>query len=197
MPSSFSDRTVSRRTVLKGAVSAGGAATAMTMGGRAIVSAQQVSGLPAGMALVASPRLPLYGVGSADVAKLLSGAIPDWRELGSAVSLKVEPIALAGGTPTAGTPATTVNDYEALAIELDKQARAEAIASIERWFREITDKRLRRGTFRSVPELVAAIHEYLDYNNTHAKPLIWTKQAAPILEKVRRAQAALDKKPSV
>lgn len=68
---------------------------------------------------------------------------------------------------------------------------------VERWFREITDKRLRRGTFRSVPELVAAIHEYLDHNNTHAKPLIWTKQAAPILEKVRRAQAALDKKPSV
>ncbi len=93
----------------------------MTIGGRTIASAQQVSGLPAGMALVASPRLPLYGIGSADVASVLSGAIPDWRELGSAVSLKVEPIALAGGTPTAGSPATTVNDYEALAAELDKR----------------------------------------------------------------------------
>ena len=68
---------------------------------------------------------------------------------------------------------------------------------VERWFREITDKRLRRGTFRSVAELVQAIQEYLDHNNTHAKPLIWTKQAAPILEKIRRARAALDKTPSV
>jgi transposase len=68
---------------------------------------------------------------------------------------------------------------------------------VERWFREITDKRLRRGTFRSVAELVHAIQEYLDHNNNHAKPLIWTKQAAPLLEKVRRARAALDKTPSV
>jgi transposase len=68
---------------------------------------------------------------------------------------------------------------------------------VERWFREITTKRLRRGTFRSVAELVQAIQEYLDHNNTHTKPLIWTKQAAPILEKVRRARAALDKTPSV
>lgn len=68
---------------------------------------------------------------------------------------------------------------------------------VERWFREITDKRLRRGVFRSVAELVQAIQQYLDHHNTHAKPLIWTKQAAPLLEKVRRARAALDKTPSV
>lgn len=68
---------------------------------------------------------------------------------------------------------------------------------VERWFREITAKRLRRGVFRSVAELVQAIQEYLDHNNTHAQPLTWTKQAASILEKVRRARAALEKTPSV
>ncbi len=130
MPSSFPERAVSRRTVLKGAAAAG-AASAMTIGGRTIASAQQVSGLPAGMALVASPRLPLYGIGSADVASVLSGTIPDWRELGSAVSLKVEPIALAGGTPTTGSPATTVNDYEALAAELDKRPGGVALVPVD------------------------------------------------------------------
>ena len=99
MPPVFPRRTVSRRTLLKGAA-ATGVASAIPMGGHAITSAQQVSGLPAGMALVASPRLPLYGVGSADVANLFSGKILDWRELGSAVSLMVEPIALQGATPT-------------------------------------------------------------------------------------------------
>jgi len=103
----------------------------MTAGERGMTSAQQVSGLPAGMALVASPRLPLYGVGSADVAKLLSGAIPNWRELGSAVSLPVERIALTGGTQIGGTPAATVNDYEALATELDKRPGAVALVPVE------------------------------------------------------------------
>lgn len=130
MPPVFPRRTVSRRTLLKGAA-ATGVASAIPMGGHAITSAQQVSGLPAGMALVASPRLPLYGVGSADVANLFSGKILDWRELGSAVSLMVEPIALQGATPTPGSPAATVSDYEALAIELDKRPGAVALIPVE------------------------------------------------------------------
>ncbi len=45
---------------------------------------------------------------------------------------------------------------------------------IERWFREITDKRIRRGTFRSVPELIAAINEYLNNHNQNPKVFVWT-----------------------
>lgn len=68
---------------------------------------------------------------------------------------------------------------------------------VERWFREITDKRIRRGTFRNVPQLIAAIEEFIQHHNHHEKPFVWTAQAETILAKVARARAALDKTPSV
>ncbi len=58
---------------------------------------------------------------------------------------------------------------------------------VERWFRELTDKRIRRGVFRSVPELEAAIQEYLEANNKAPKPFVWTASAQDILAKVERA----------
>ena len=64
---------------------------------------------------------------------------------------------------------------------------------IERWFREITDKRIRRDTFKSVPQLIAAIDAYIQHHNKNPKPFIWTAQVQDILEKVRRARAVLDK----
>jgi transposase len=54
---------------------------------------------------------------------------------------------------------------------------------VERWFRELTDKALRRGSFNSVPELIAAIEEYLDAHNEDPKPFVWTATAESILEK--------------
>jgi transposase len=68
---------------------------------------------------------------------------------------------------------------------------------VERWFREITDKRIRRGTFRNVPQLIAAIQEFIRHHNHHAKSFVWTAQADTILAKVARARATLDKTPSV
>jgi transposase len=62
---------------------------------------------------------------------------------------------------------------------------------VERWFRELTDKALRRGVFHSVPELIAAIEEYLDAHNEDPKPFVWTATAESILEKVRRGRVAL------
>jgi transposase len=62
---------------------------------------------------------------------------------------------------------------------------------VERWFRELTDEALRRGSFNSVPELIAAIEEYLDAHNEDPKPFVWTATAESILEKVRRGRAAL------
>jgi transposase len=63
---------------------------------------------------------------------------------------------------------------------------------VERWFRELTDKAIRRGVFRSVPDLVTAIEDYLRAHNNDPKPFVWTAGAEQILEKVRRGRAALD-----
>jgi transposase len=65
---------------------------------------------------------------------------------------------------------------------------------VERFFRDITDKRLRRGVFTSVPELTAAIDEYVAHHNTNPKPFIWTKSARDILQKVIRANGHLSSK---
>jgi len=61
----------------------------------------------------------------------------------------------------------------------------------ERFFRDITTERLRRGVFTSVDELVAAINEYVAHHNTKPKPFIWTKSSRDILQKVIRANSRL------
>ncbi len=63
---------------------------------------------------------------------------------------------------------------------------------IERWFRDITDKRIRRGVFRSVQELERAIMDYITTHNDDPKPFVWTANVETILEKVRRARAVLE-----
>lgn len=65
---------------------------------------------------------------------------------------------------------------------------------VERFFRDISENRLRRGVFTSVPELVSAIDEYIAHHNTNPKPFIWTKSARDILEKVIRANSRLSSK---
>ena len=67
---------------------------------------------------------------------------------------------------------------------------------VERFFRDLTENRLRRGVFRSVEELIEAIGEYIDHHNEHPKPFIWTTKATDILEKVKRARAALHNRQS-
>ncbi len=62
---------------------------------------------------------------------------------------------------------------------------------VERFFRDLTEKQLRRGVFRSVEELLESIGEYIDNHNRQPKPFIWTAKASDILEKVKRAQTAL------
>jgi transposase len=67
---------------------------------------------------------------------------------------------------------------------------------VERFFRDITDKQIRRGVFRSVPELEVAINEYIATHNANPKPFIWTAKASDILAKVTRARAKLNKSTS-
>ena len=67
---------------------------------------------------------------------------------------------------------------------------------VERFFRDLTDKRIRRGVFRDVEELIVAIESYIDHHNRAPKPFIWTAKAADILEKVKRARAKLNNRHS-
>jgi transposase len=62
---------------------------------------------------------------------------------------------------------------------------------VERWFRELTDKALRRGVFHSVPDLIAKIEDYLAAHNDDPKPFVWTATADDILAKVARGRVAL------
>jgi hypothetical protein len=64
---------------------------------------------------------------------------------------------------------------------------------VERWFRALTDKAIRRGVFHSVNELVTAIEDYLKANNDDPKPFIWTATAEQILAKVARGRVTLQK----
>jgi transposase len=63
---------------------------------------------------------------------------------------------------------------------------------VERWFGEITRKRIRRGVFKSVPELIAAIEEYIRCHNEDPKPFVWTKRAEDIIEKVAHCRAVIE-----
>jgi transposase len=64
---------------------------------------------------------------------------------------------------------------------------------VERFFRDLTVNRLRRGVFHSVPELVAAVEQYVAKHNKDPKPLVWTAKANDILAKVGRARKKLDR----
>jgi transposase len=64
---------------------------------------------------------------------------------------------------------------------------------VERFFRDLSTRRLRHGIFQSVAQLEAAITDYIAIHNAAPKPFIWTAKAADILAKVSRAKAALDK----
>ena len=68
---------------------------------------------------------------------------------------------------------------------------------VERFFRDLTTKRLRRGVFHSVPDLVAALEKYLAHHNQDPSPLIWTAKASDILAKVKRARKKLQPRKKV
>ena len=63
---------------------------------------------------------------------------------------------------------------------------------IERWFAELTQKNLRRGSFRSVPDLMAAIQEFLSVWNESPKPFVWTATVDSILAKLSGCRQTLE-----
>lgn len=67
------------------------------------------------------------------------------------------------------------------------------LSLVERWFAELTNKQIRRGAFRSVPQLKAAIQAFIDAHQLHHKPFVWTKSADDILASIGRfAQRTVD-----
>jgi hypothetical protein len=65
---------------------------------------------------------------------------------------------------------------------------------VERFFRDVSENRLRRGVFPGVPELVSAIDEYIAHHNTNLNPFVWIKSARGILHKVIHANNHLSSK---
>lgn len=63
---------------------------------------------------------------------------------------------------------------------------------VERWFRDLTEKRIRRGSFESVPELIMAIEDYMSVSNAEPKPFVWHKSAQEILNKLARCKAVYE-----
>src|SRR3954454_18044636 len=64
---------------------------------------------------------------------------------------------------------------------------------VERWFKELTDRRLRRGVFTSVDDLLDAICGWAEHWNQDPKPFVWHKTAQEIIARTRRGRAALDR----
>jgi transposase len=72
-----------------------------------------------------------------------------------------------------------------------------SINLVERWFAELTNKRIRRGVFRSVKELETAIRDYIEIHNEDPTPFVWTKTADQILASIGRyAQRTLTAHPA-
>jgi transposase len=57
--------------------------------------------------------------------------------------------------------------------------------AVENFFSVLTRRRIRRGVFKSIVDLQAAINRYLDHHNVDPKPFVWTKPAKDILAKLQ------------
>ena len=62
---------------------------------------------------------------------------------------------------------------------------------VERWFREITDKRIRRGSFANLPQLIDAINDFICIHNQEPKPFIWSAPVSRILEKIEKTKKCI------
>ena len=63
---------------------------------------------------------------------------------------------------------------------------------VERWFRDLTDKRIRRGSFENLPALIRAINDYLENHNQNPKLFVWTASVEQLMAKIAKCKEALD-----
>ncbi|MCO5224013.1 MAG: CapA family protein [Thermomicrobiales bacterium] len=121
-------QTVNRRTFIKG--SAAGALVTMPIA-RERALAQEAKHLPAGYAMVTSLRLPLAGIGAADLEPIISGDTANWSDVGCALSVPIVPMAIDGIVPAGLTPTETATDYDDLITKLDMQPGGFAVVPLD------------------------------------------------------------------
>ncbi|MEZ4497744.1 MAG: CapA family protein [Thermomicrobiales bacterium] len=121
----------------------GAAATGLVATGRGRASAApsapmtpryrtwQAANLPDGMAIVTSPRLPLFGIGENDIPGLINGQTVDWNAVGSPVRVGVDPVAIEGAVPDGMTPIATFPNYAELASYLGDNPGAFAMVPVD------------------------------------------------------------------
>ena len=63
---------------------------------------------------------------------------------------------------------------------------------VERWFAEITSKKIRRGSFKNVKELIMAIKQYIESHNQNPKVFVWTASVENIMRKISKCKDLLD-----
>src|SRR6476469_9841153 len=121
MPSKLSEQRTTRRKLFAGVGAAAALTAAPSLSAKAgpiqmpaVRIARNAVEIPDGMAIVTSPRVPLFDVGPNDAGQLWAGAFPNWLDLGSPVSRAIEPVAVGAQPPAGMTPAETYGDYEAL-----------------------------------------------------------------------------------
>jgi poly-gamma-glutamate synthesis protein (capsule biosynthesis protein) len=119
----------SRRDLIIGA---GATAAAATLGiSRGVAAQTPPSGLPAGSALVTSPRLPLWDVTSDALVAILDGSATDWIQVGSPLPVPIRRVALDGADSAGMQTEQTVADYDALTAELSGRPGSVAIVPLD------------------------------------------------------------------
>lgn len=124
-------RTPAAETPAPDATATAAQPTATTAQSNGVRASRALLAVPDGMALVTSPRLPLFGVGSAEMTDLLAGKLPSWLDAGSPIDLEVAPLALESVVPEGAVPVETLKDYEALVKELARRPGGVALIPLD------------------------------------------------------------------
>lgn len=121
---------VNRRDFVKGGAAATGALFTLPIE-RERALAQDAKHLPAGYAIVTSLRLPLTGIGGADLEPLINGAVTNWSTIGCPLTVDVVPMAIDGIVPSGLSPAETATDFGDLATRLDATPGGFAVVPLD------------------------------------------------------------------
>ena len=62
---------------------------------------------------------------------------------------------------------------------------------VERWFSDITSKRIRRGSFKNLKELIMVIKQYIESHNQNPKAFVWTASVESIMRKISKCKDLL------
>lgn len=162
------------------------------------VIAQEARHLPSGYALVASLRLPLVGIGSLDLERIITGSVSNWKEVGCAVSVATVPMVIDGIVPSDLVPEKTVADFDELAAEFDANPGAFAVVPMDQIdFRVNTlkvdgvDPLLKSGTDSAPIARIGAVGDIIPGRNVAAHIREFGDYSVP-LQRTKSELAAFD-----